>query len=100
MVDFDEFVDFLFVGGLSPVVCSEKSPTESASLNATLNATLTSKGLPSVKAVFNSFAEKDHTMNSKAFAKLCTKCGLIDSSFTINDSDLVFTKVVKRGERK
>jgi len=54
--------------------------------------------------VMNSFINycgAGHTdMDGKTFTKLCKDCGLIDKKLTSTDVDLIFAKVVTKGQRR
>ncbi|CAK0864434.1 unnamed protein product [Prorocentrum cordatum] len=39
-------------------------------------------------------------MDQKSFVKLCKDVKLVDKSFTTTDADLIFTKVVTKGQRR
>ena len=50
-----------------------------------------------LKSIFQSFANGKSEMESKQFSKLVKECKLIDKKFTINDVDIVFSKVKVKG---
>jgi hypothetical protein len=55
----------------------------------------------SVAATFDTFCGIGHAdMDGKTFAKLCKDCSLIDRDFTATDVDLLFAKVVPKGQRR
>jgi len=51
-----------------------------------------------LSGVFESFVGKD--CDGREFAKLCKDTNLYDKKFTATDADLVFSKVVPRGQRR
>ncbi|KAI3652328.1 hypothetical protein MP228_003631 [Amoeboaphelidium protococcarum] len=48
----------------------------------------------------SSSAEKHETIDNAKFAKLCRDCGIIDKKCTSVDVDIIFKKVVRKGERR
>merc|ERR1712187_179618 len=54
----------------------------------------------SLKDAFLSFADGRLDMDQKAFVKLCKDCELVDKKFTATDADLIFAKVVTKGQRR
>ena len=51
----------------------------------------------SLEGIFKSFANGKAEMESKQFSKLVKECKLIDKKFSINDVDIVFSKVKVKG---
>jgi len=49
---------------------------------------------------FASFCWGKTDMDGRGFARLCRDCRLIDSRFTALDADLLFTKVLPKGQRR
>lgn len=49
---------------------------------------------------FKAFCGPAPEMGMKSFEKLCRDCGLIDQTLTIRDVDLIFAKVVPKGQRR
>jgi len=49
---------------------------------------------------FNQYAGKSKEIDTTEFKKLCQDAGVIDRNFTGNDCDIVFAKVVPKGERQ
>jgi len=39
-------------------------------------------------------------MDSKTFIKICKACKAIDRTFTVNDADLIFARIVSKGQRR
>jgi len=55
----------------------------------------------SVMDAFIAYCGEGHTdMDGKTFAKLCKDCGLVDKKMTATDVDLIFAKVVAKGQRR
>merc|ERR1712216_441479 len=54
----------------------------------------------SLKDAFLAFADGKPDMDQKAFVKLCKDCELVDKKFTATDADLIFAKVVTKGQRR
>mmetsp|Transcript_64276 Transcript_64276/g.119453 ORF Transcript_64276/g.119453 Transcript_64276/m.119453 type:complete len:428 (+) Transcript_64276:83-1366(+) len=54
----------------------------------------------SVSQVFYSYCTGQRELDGKSFAKLCKDGGLVDKQLTTTDIDLIFTKVVAKGQRK
>ena len=52
-----------------------------------------------MQGIFKSFAGGKNEMESKQFSKLVKECKLIDKKFTINDVDIVFSKVKVKGQK-
>jgi len=72
-VSFDEFVDWLM---------SDSSPTAS------------------LEEVFSAFCGGHADMDNKQFIKFCKDTHLVDKKLTSTDVDLIFTKVVSKGQRR
>jgi len=49
---------------------------------------------------FKAFCGNTPEMDQKSFAKLCKDCGLVDHALNIRDVDLIFVKVVPKGQRR
>lgn len=49
---------------------------------------------------FKAYCGKGPDMAGKSFAKLCTDCGLVDGAMTVSDVDIIFAKVVTKGQRR
>mmetsp|Transcript_4769 Transcript_4769/g.11525 ORF Transcript_4769/g.11525 Transcript_4769/m.11525 type:complete len:422 (-) Transcript_4769:5-1270(-) len=54
----------------------------------------------SLSQVFYSYCTGQRELDGKSFAKLCKDGGLVDRQLTTTDIDLIFTKVVAKGQRK
>jgi len=57
-------------------------------------------GAPSVVEAFRLFCGASHDMNGKTFTKLCKDCGLVDRRFSAFDSEEIFARVVRKGQRR
>eukprot|EP00928_Gymnodinium_smaydae_P003626 TRINITY_DN1128_c0_g2_i1.p1 TRINITY_DN1128_c0_g2~~TRINITY_DN1128_c0_g2_i1.p1 ORF type:complete len:511 (-),score=137.29 TRINITY_DN1128_c0_g2_i1:255-1745(-) len=53
-----------------------------------------------MEASFKAFCAGHNDMDGKSFAKLCKDCHLLDKKFTTTDVDLIFSKSVKKGQRR
>mmetsp|Transcript_44873 Transcript_44873/g.130718 ORF Transcript_44873/g.130718 Transcript_44873/m.130718 type:complete len:1266 (-) Transcript_44873:88-3885(-) len=53
-----------------------------------------------VERTFKAFCGARQDMDGKSFAKLCKDCGLVDKALTVTDVDIVFAKVVTKGQRR
>eukprot|EP00403_Amphidinium_massartii_P033406 CAMPEP_0178452066 /NCGR_PEP_ID=MMETSP0689_2-20121128/44034_1 /TAXON_ID=160604 /ORGANISM="Amphidinium massartii, Strain CS-259" /LENGTH=520 /DNA_ID=CAMNT_0020077723 /DNA_START=84 /DNA_END=1646 /DNA_ORIENTATION=- len=52
-----------------------------------------------VEDVFSDYAGGNRSLEGKEFAKLFSDCGLFDKKFNKNDCDIIFAKIVTRGQR-
>jgi len=50
--------------------------------------------------LFKGFCGMAHDIDGKGFAKLCKDCDLLDKAFTSTDADILFAKVVTKGQRR
>mmetsp|Transcript_74474 Transcript_74474/g.131725 ORF Transcript_74474/g.131725 Transcript_74474/m.131725 type:complete len:665 (+) Transcript_74474:70-2064(+) len=55
---------------------------------------------PVEEETYQAYAIPGQGMDGKSFAKLCKDCNLIDKKFSATDADLIFAKVVERGQRR
>jgi len=55
---------------------------------------------PTVEQTFVSYCGGKQGMDGKTFAKMCKDCHLIDRNFSPTDADLLFSKVVAKGQRR
>lgn len=53
-----------------------------------------------IEDVFTSYCSGKPTMDGRSFTKLCKTSGLVDKSFSATDADLLFSKVVTKGQRR
>lgn len=53
-----------------------------------------------VERTFQAFCGTKPDMDGKTFAKLCKDSGLIDKALTATDVDIIFAKVVQKGQRR
>mmetsp|Transcript_52828 Transcript_52828/g.123592 ORF Transcript_52828/g.123592 Transcript_52828/m.123592 type:complete len:978 (-) Transcript_52828:141-3074(-) len=49
---------------------------------------------------FGKFCKEGQDMDGKSFAKLCRDCHLLDKQCTTTDTDLIFAKVLSKGQRR
>eukprot|EP00928_Gymnodinium_smaydae_P063481 TRINITY_DN4703_c0_g2_i2.p1 TRINITY_DN4703_c0_g2~~TRINITY_DN4703_c0_g2_i2.p1 ORF type:complete len:413 (-),score=101.92 TRINITY_DN4703_c0_g2_i2:42-1241(-) len=54
----------------------------------------------SLADVFHAFSGGKADMDGKTFSKLCKDTGLVDKKFTNTDVDLLFAKIVTKGQRR
>merc|ERR1719221_2448502 len=54
----------------------------------------------SLQHAFSAFADGKPDMDQKSFVKLCKDVKLVDKGFTTTDADLIFAKVVTKGQRR
>mmetsp|Transcript_56987 Transcript_56987/g.102007 ORF Transcript_56987/g.102007 Transcript_56987/m.102007 type:complete len:375 (-) Transcript_56987:25-1149(-) len=52
------------------------------------------------EAVFAAYCSGKSNMDGRAFTKVCKDCKLFDKNFTQVDADLLFSKVVPKGQRR
>uniref|UniRef100_A0A7S1WUU7 EF-hand domain-containing protein n=1 Tax=Alexandrium catenella TaxID=2925 RepID=A0A7S1WUU7_ALECA len=57
-------------------------------------------GSHTYKEVFRAFCGNQADLDAKGFAKLCRDCRLLDERFVAADADLLFSKVLERGQRR
>eukprot|EP00435_Cladocopium_sp_Y103_P057538 s912_g19.t2 len=50
--------------------------------------------------VFSSYASSASEVDGRSFTKLCKDCGLYDRNFSSTDADLIFARVVPKGQRR
>lgn len=50
--------------------------------------------------VFSSYASSASEVDGRSFTKLCRDCGLYDRNFSSTDADLIFARVVPKGQRR
>lgn len=99
-VDFDEFVEYIY-GATKGGTCRSSVGRHEALAADTASAGDDTEGdWSAVESVFAAFAGKDAVVDGKEFSKLCDQCKLFDRKFTKNDVDIVFAKIVTRGQRK
>merc|ERR1711957_740677 len=53
-----------------------------------------------LEEVFQAYCGGKLDMDGRAFQKLCRDCALVDRKFTSTDADLLFKKVVQKGQRR
>mmetsp|Transcript_152762 Transcript_152762/g.265400 ORF Transcript_152762/g.265400 Transcript_152762/m.265400 type:complete len:362 (-) Transcript_152762:81-1166(-) len=92
-ISFSEFVDYVYGA-------ERTSGGRHARLSATtaVHADASERDWGPVKDVFVAFAGKD--MDGREFSKFCADNGLWDRKFKKTDADLIFSKVVPRGQRR
>lgn len=54
----------------------------------------------SIEEIFARYCGAKPNMDGRTFAKVCRDCGLIDRGFLASDADLIFSKVVTKGQRR
>lgn len=55
---------------------------------------------PTVERTFMAYCWGQPSMDGKSFVKLCKDCNFLDKNLTTTEADLVFTKVLPRGQRR
>ncbi|CAJ1394378.1 unnamed protein product [Effrenium voratum] len=53
-----------------------------------------------IAPIFSSYASGTGEVDGRSFTKLCKDCSLLDKSFSQTDADLIFARVVPKGQRK
>jgi len=81
-----------------------RSPSRSASRNSARVTTPplspSARGSGATMDMFKGFCGTAQDLDGKGFAKLCKDCGLLDKMFTPTDADILFAKVVTKGQRR
>jgi len=72
------------------------TPSRSASRGSTTNG----RASGATMDMFKGFCGTAQDLDGKGFAKLCKDCGLLDKMFTPADADILFAKVVTKGQRR
>jgi len=92
-------------GGSSPALtptpgCTtpDKITTPSHSPSPSLSRPPAANGI--IEDTFRAYCWGKSDMDGKNFAKLCKDCHLVDSSLSTTDVDVLFAKVVLRGQRR
>jgi len=62
--------------------------------------TSVSSDLDMLEGTFRAFGGGRLEVDGRSFTKLCRDCGLLDKNFTSTDTDLIFAKLVPRGQRR
>lgn len=69
--------------------------------HARVKAALAAGNVDSLAPVFYAFCTPgQQDMDGKSFLKLCRDTGLVDRKFSATDADLIFAKVVPKGQRR
>merc|ERR1719498_160405 len=55
---------------------------------------------PHVQRIFTMFCGAREYMDGKSFVKVLKDCKAIDKTFIANDADLIFARIVSKGQRK
>ncbi|CAK9034240.1 unnamed protein product [Durusdinium trenchii] len=56
--------------------------------------------LADILPIFSSYASNANEVDGRSFTKLCKDCGLFDRNFSSTDADLIFARVVPKGQRR
>jgi hypothetical protein len=72
---------------------TKRSPSKDSSL-------IFSPMVSGYRDTFRAFCGAQPDMDGKGFAKLCKDCQILDKKFTCTDVDLLFAKVVNKGQRR
>eukprot|EP00931_Biecheleriopsis_adriatica_P066788 TRINITY_DN41060_c0_g1_i1.p1 TRINITY_DN41060_c0_g1~~TRINITY_DN41060_c0_g1_i1.p1 ORF type:complete len:388 (+),score=66.73 TRINITY_DN41060_c0_g1_i1:48-1211(+) len=102
-IDYDEWASWVASDGAHLLNAQDERPAPAPTRAAPAAAHVlpaAEEDCQDIQKGFEHFTAGSRDMDGKTFVKVCKDTGLVDKKFTATDVDLIFAKVVTKGQRR